>query len=142
MPPVIGWAGARGSLGAGAWALYVILFLWQFPHLLAIAWMYREDYVRAGLRMLPRNDREGRTTVGQILGYSLVLLPASLLPVSLGQVGKAYLVGALVLGFGFLHCGLRLALHPSNSLARRLALASVVYLPLVYILMMVDKAPL
>ena len=102
MPPLIGWAAVRNSLGLDAWALYVILFLWQFPHLLAIAWMYREDYARAGLQMLPRNDREGRTTVRQILGYSLVLIPASLMPVFLGQVGKAYLVGALVLGLGFL----------------------------------------
>jgi protoheme IX farnesyltransferase len=139
MPPLIGWAAVRGSLGLEAWALYIILFLWQFPHLLAIAWMYREDYTRAGLHMLPRSDREGQTTVRQILGYSLVLIPASLLPVFLGQVGKAYLVGALALGFGFLHCGLRLALHRSNSLARRVVLASVVYLPLVFALMMVDK---
>jgi protoheme IX farnesyltransferase len=122
--------------------LYVILFLWQFPHLLAIAWMYREDYARAGLQMLPRNDREGRATVRQILGYSLVLLPASIVPVFLGQVGKAYLVGALVLGFGLLHYGMRLAANRSNSFARRLVLASVVYLPLVFALMMVDKTPL
>jgi protoheme IX farnesyltransferase len=139
MPPLIGWAAVRNSLSLVAGALYVILFLWQFPHLLAIAWMYREDYARAGLQMLPRNDREGRTTARQILGYSLVLIPASLLPVFLGQAGKAYLVGALVLGFGFLHYGMRLAFHRSNSLARRLVLASVVYLPLVFALMMVDK---
>jgi protoheme IX farnesyltransferase len=142
MPPLIGWAAVRNSLSLDAWALYVILFLWQFPHLLAIAWMYREDYARAGLLMLPRNDREGRTTVQQILGHSLVLIPASLLPVFLGQAGKVYLVGALVLGFGFLRYGVRLALHRSNSLARRLVLASVVYLPLVFALMMVDKTPL
>ena len=141
MPPLIGWAAVRNSLGLDAWALYVILFLWQFPHLLAIAWMYREDYARAGIQMLPRNDREGRTTVRQILGYLLILIPASLLPAFLGQAGKAYLVGALVLGFGFLHYGMRLAFHRSNSLARRLVLASVVYLPLVFALLMVDKTP-
>jgi protoheme IX farnesyltransferase len=142
MPPLIGWAAVRNSLSPDAWALYVILFLWQFPHLLAIAWMYREDYARAGLQMLPRNDREGRATVRQILGYSLVLLPASIVPVFLGQVGKAYLVGALVLGFGLLHYGMRLAANRSNSFARRLVLASIVYLPLVFALMMVDKTPL
>jgi len=142
MPPLIGWAAVRNSLSLDAWALYAFLFFWQFPHLLAIAWMYREDYARAGLQMLPRNDREGRTTVRQILGYSLVLLPASIVPVFLGQVGKAYLVGALVLGFGFLHYGMRLAANRSNSFARRLVLASVVYLPLVFALMMVDKTPL
>jgi len=140
MPPLIGWAAARNGLGLDAWALYVILFLWQFPHLLAIAWMYREDYARAGLQMLPRNDREGRTTVRQILGYSLVLIPASLLPVFLGQAGKAYLVGASALGLGFFHYGMRLAFHRTNSLARRVVLASIVYLPLVFALLMLDKS--
>jgi protoheme IX farnesyltransferase len=139
MPPLIGWAAVRNSLGLDAWVLYLILFLWQFPHLLAIAWMYREDYARAGLQMLPRNDRDGRVTVRQILGYLLVLLPASLVPAFLGQVGKAYLVGALVLGFGFLYYGMRLALHRSNSLARRLVLASIVYLPVLFALLMVEK---
>jgi len=141
MPPLIGWAAVRNSLGLDAWVLYIILFLWQFPHLLAIAWMYREDYARAGLQMLPRNDCDGRATVRQILGYLLVLLPASLVPVFLGQVGKAYLVGGSVLGFGFLHYGMRLALRRSNCFARRLVLASIVYLPLVFVLMMVDKTP-
>jgi protoheme IX farnesyltransferase len=139
MPPLIGWAAVRNSLGLEAWGLYAILFLWQFPHLLAIAWMYREDYARASLQLLPRNDREGRTTAWQILGYSLVLIPASLMPVFLGQAGKVYLVGALVLGLGFFHFGMRLALQRSNSLARRLVLASIVYLPLVFGLLMVDK---
>jgi len=139
MPPLIGWAAVRNSLGLDAWALYVILFLWQFPHLLAIAWMYREDYARAGLQMLPRNDHEGRTTGRQILAYTLVLIPASLMPAFLGQAGKAYLVGALVLGLGFLHFGVRLATQRSNSLARRLVLASIVYLPLVFGLLMADK---
>jgi protoheme IX farnesyltransferase len=141
MPPLIGWAAVRNSLSLEAWVLYTLLFLWQFPHLLAIAWMYREDYARAGLEMLPRNDPEGRATVRQILTYLLALIPASLLPVLLGQVGKAYLVGALVLGGAFLHCGVRLATHRSNSLARRLVLASIVYLPLVFALMMVDRLP-
>ncbi len=139
MPPLIGWAAVRNSLGLEAWGLYAILFLWQFPHLLAIAWMYREDYARAGLQLLPRNDREGRTTAWEILGYSLALIPASLMPVFLGQAGKVYLVGALVLGLGFFHFGMRLALQRSNSLARRLVLASIVYLPLVFALLMVDK---
>ncbi len=139
MPPLIGWAAVRNSLGLEAWGLYAILFLWQFPHLLAIAWMYREDYARASLQLLPRNDLEGRTTAWQIMGYSLVLIPASLMPVFLGQAGKVYLVGALVLGLGFLHFGMRLALQRSNSLARRLVLASIVYLPLVFGLLMVDK---
>jgi protoheme IX farnesyltransferase len=139
MPPLIGWAAVRNSLSLEAWVLYAILFLWQFPHLLAIAWMYREDYARASLQLLPRNDPEGRTTAWEILGYSLALIPASLMPVFLGQAGKAYLVGALVLGLGFFHFGMRLALQRSNALARRLVLASIVYLPLVFALLMVDK---
>jgi len=139
MPPLIGWAAARGSLSLTAWALYAMLFLWQFPHLLAIAWMYREDYARAGLQLLPRNDRDGRSTVRRILGYSLVLIPASLLPAFLGQAGKPYMGGALLLGLGLLHYGVRLATNRSNSLARQLVLASVVYLPLVFALLMVDK---
>jgi protoheme IX farnesyltransferase len=142
MPPLIGWAAVRNGLALNAYVLYVILFLWQFPHLLAIAWMYREDYARAGLQMLRRNDYEGRTTMRQIMAYSLVLLPVSLAPVFLGQEGKTYLLGALVLGFGLLHYGMRLAANRSNSFARRLVLASVVYLPLVFALMMVDKTPL
>jgi protoheme IX farnesyltransferase len=142
MPPLIGWAAVRNSLSLEAWALYLILFLWQFPHLLAIAWMYREDYARAGIQILPRNDREGRATVRQIVGYSLILLPVSLAPVFLGQVGKVYLVGALALGLGFLHYGTRLVSNRSNSFARRLVLASIVYLPLVFALMMLDKTPL
>ena len=139
MPPLIGWAAVRNSLDLDAWVLYAILFLWQFPHLLAIAWMYREDYARAGLQLLPSNDHEGRTTAGQILGYSLALIPASLMPAFLGQAGKAYLVGALVLGLGFFLFAVRLALHRSNSFARRLVLASIVYLPVVFALLMVDK---
>jgi heme o synthase len=139
MPPLIGWAAVRNSVGVEAWVLYAILFLWQFPHLLAIAWMYREDYARAGLQLLPRNDRAGRTTAAQILAYLLVLIPASLMPVFLGQAGNAYLVGAVVLGLGFFLEGMRLALHRSNSLARQVVLASIVYLPVVFALLMVDK---
>jgi len=142
MPPLIGWAAVRNSLSVEAGVLYLILFLWQFPHLLAIAWMYREDYGRAGLQMLPKDDGDGRATVRQILAYLFVLLPVSVIPVLMGQVGKAYLLGALALGSGFLHFGLRLASNRSNSVARRLVLASVVYLPLVFALMMLDKTRL
>lgn len=139
MPPLIGWAAVRGSLSVEAGVLYAILFLWQFPHFLAIAWMYREDYARAGLLMLPAGDREGRSTGWQILAYSLALLPVSLLPTILGQVGMIYFFGAMLLGFAFLYYGARVATSRSNALARRLLLASVVYLPLVFGLMMLDK---
>ena len=139
VPPLIGWAAARGGLNGEAWVLYGILFLWQFPHFLAIAWMYREDYARAGLLMLPPDDREGRSTTLRILVYSSALLPVSLAPVMMGQVGLIYFFGAIILGLGLLGCGGRLAVTRSKALARRVVLASVVYLPLVFALMMFDK---
>ncbi len=139
VPPLIGWAAARGGLNGEAWVLSGILFLWQFPHFLAIAWMYREDYARAGLLMLPPDDREGRSTTLRILVYSSALLPVSLAPVMMGQVGLIYFFGAIILGLGLLGYGARLAVTRSKALARRVVLASVVYLPLVFALMMVDK---
>jgi len=139
MPPLIGWAAARGSLSIEAWVLYAILFIWQFPHFLSIAWMYREDYERAGLLMLPLNDPQGRKAARQILVTSLALLPVSLLPFWLGQVGWLYFLGALALGLGVLYCGVLTSVVRSKLLARRLLLASVFYLPLVFGLMIADK---
>jgi protoheme IX farnesyltransferase len=139
MPPLIGWAGARGTLDAEAWILYAMLFLWQFPHFLAIAWMYREDYQRAGMRMLPA-DGAGRAMAWQVLLTSATLVPVSLLPVAAGQSGWAYFIGALMLGLAFLHAGARLAAGKSTALARRLLMASIIYLPLVFALMMLDRA--
>ena len=101
VPPLIGWAAVRNGLSGQAWVLYAILFLWQFPHLLAIAWMYREDYARAGLQMLPRNDHDGRGQARQIIACTLALLPVSLIPSFTGHAGKVYLVGAGILGQGF-----------------------------------------
>lgn len=140
MPPLIGWAAARGSLHAQAWALYAILFFWQFPHFLAIAWMYREDYERAGLRMLPASDLQGRFTGREILAFTLALVPVSMFPVMLHQVGAVYLFGALLAGLGFLFFGVRLARERTKALARRVVLASVVYLPVVFALMMANKS--
>ena len=139
MPPLIGWAAVSGSLSRDAWVLYAILFLWQFPHFLAIAWMYREDYARASFLMLPEGDTEGRVTGRQIVAYALALLPVSLIPVWTGQLGVLYLAGAVVLGLMYLYAGARLASSRTNVLARRLLLASIVYLPLVFALMMIDK---
>ncbi len=139
MPPLIGWAAARGTLDPLAWVLYAILFFWQFPHFLAIAWMYREDYSRAGLRMLPEGERAGLLTMAQILGYTLALIATSLIPVFLGAAGRSYLIGALVLGVAFLAVSARLARERTNSLARRTVLASIVYLPLVFGLLMLVK---
>ena len=139
MPPLIGWAAARGSLGREAWVLYAVLFLWQFPHFLGIAWMYREDYARAGYIMLPPKDVDGRFTGREIFVFTLALLPVSLIPVFLNQAGAIYCLGASLVGLAFLFCGARLAHSRSNALARSLVLASVVYLPLLFVLMMVDK---
>lgn len=139
MPPLIGWAAARGSLNAESLVLYSILFLWQFPHFLAIAWMYREDYSRAGLRMLPPEDIDGRLTSRQIIAFLVALVVVSMVPTLIGQAGKVYLFGAVVLGSYFLLHGARLVRNRTNVLARRLVLASVLYLPLVFGLMMFDK---
>ena len=139
-PPLIGWAGAAGTLSGDAWVLYAILFLWQFPHFLAIAWMYRDDYARAGLKMLPQNDAGGDATMRQIMAGALLLLPVSLLPTWLGQAGSFYLAGAVLLGLMYIYSGFRLATTRTNTRARRLVLASVVYLPLVFGLLMLDKS--
>lgn len=139
IPPLIGWAAVRNGLSTEAWVLYAILFLWQFPHLLAIAWMYREDYARAGLQMLPRRDRDGRAAARQIIACTLALLPVSLIPAFTGHAGKVYLVGAGILGAGFLYFGARMAARRTNFLARQLLMASIVYLPLVFALLMFDR---
>ena len=139
VPPLIGWAAARGELSIEAWVLFAILFLWQFPHFLAIAWMYREDYARANILMLPVVEPDGRVTAQQIVVYTVLLLPVSLLPAALGISGRIYLYGAIVLGLLFLYSSLRAAFSKSRQEAKRLLLASVIYLPLLFILMVIDR---
>jgi protoheme IX farnesyltransferase len=139
VPPLIGWAAARGSIGLEAWVLFAILFLWQFPHFLAIAWMYREDYSRAGILMLPVLEPDGRVTSQQIVIYTVLLLPVSLLPAALGISGRVYLYGAIGLGLLFLYSSVRAAVSKSRQEARRLLLASVIYLPLLFILMVLNR---
>jgi heme o synthase len=139
VPPLIGWTAARGTLNIEGWVLFAILFLWQFPHFLAIAWMYREDYSRAGILMLPVVEPDGRVTAQQIVVYTLMLIPVSLLPTVLGVSGKVYFVGAIVLGLLFLYSSIRAAFSMSRHHARRLLLASVLYLPLLFILMVLNK---
>jgi heme o synthase len=141
IPPLIGWAAARGSLSSEAWVLFLMLFLWQFPHFMSIAWMYRRDYARAGYLMLPPDDQEGRTMALQVVLFSGLLIPVSLIPALRGEVGLTYLLGAVVLGLLFVYYGARLAMGRSNALARRVLMASVIYLPLIYILMMASKVP-
>jgi heme o synthase len=139
MPPMIGFAAASGTLTAEAWVLFAILFLWQFPHFYAIAWMYREDYARAGIRMLPVVEPDGHSTARQIVVYASLLIPVSLAPGLLGMSGKLYLLGALVLGAWFLYSGVRVASERSILRARSVLLVSVIYLPLLYGLMLLDR---
>lgn len=139
MPPLIGYAAAYGGLTPEAWVLFTILFVWQFPHFLAIAWMYREDYARAGIRMLPVVEPDGNSTGRQIILYASTLIPVSLFPVLLGMTGRVYLVGALLLGGWFLYTGVRVAFDLTNVRARQVLLASVIYLPMIYGLMVFDR---
>lgn len=139
MPPFIGWVAARGQIGVEAWILFAILFLWQFPHFLAIAWMYRDDYARAGIKMLPVVEPEGRVTGQQIITYTVLLVPVSLLPAAVGIAGSVYLVGAVVLGMGFLFFSAKAALVRTTWQARRLLLASVLYLPALFALMVLNR---
>jgi len=142
IPPLIGFAGAANTLTPEAWALFGILFFWQFPHFYAIAWMYREDYARAGIQMLPVVEPDGESTARQILVYSLLLIPISLLPKWLGMTGSLYMVGALVMGLAFLYAGVRVTFDRTRVRARRVLLASVLYLPVLYGLMVLDPARL
>src|SRR5215472_14137121 len=139
MPPIIGYAAARGAISADAWVLGAILFLWQFPHFYSIAWMYKDDYARAGIRMLPVVEPDCRSTARQIVLYGLALIPVSLVPSMLGMSGRIYLIGALLLGLWFLYSGVRVAIHRSIARARSVLVASVLYLPLIYGLMLIDR---
>lgn len=138
LPPLIGWAAARGRLGVEAWVLFGIVFLWQMPHFLALAQLYRADYARAGFRMLTVEDASGASAGRQALLYALALVPVSLLPTPLGMAGGVYFAGALVLGIGFLLSSVGMALDPSSpAAARRLFHASLLYLPAVCVLLLV-----
>lgn len=139
LPPVMGWTAARGSLEPGAWILFGILFLWQLPHFLAIAWLCREDYARAGFPMLPVIEPDGKSTGRQAILYGAALVPVSLLPAVLGLSGAAYFLGALVLGLTFLGFCVAFSQSFSTGAARRLLLASVLYLPAVLIVMLLDR---
>jgi heme o synthase len=139
LPPVIGWAAAEGTLSQGAWVLFGILFLWQLPHFLAIAWMYREDYARAGFPMLPVIEPDGRSTARQAVVYAAALLPVALAPTLVGMSGTVYFAGALVFTLLFLGVSIRFAMTRAVRDARRLFFASIVYLPLLWALMIADR---
>ncbi|MFQ3581825.1 MAG: heme o synthase [Chloracidobacterium sp.] len=139
MPPLVGWAAAAGTLSVEAWVLFAIMFFWQFPHFYAIAWMYREDYRRAGIGMLPVIEADGRRTIRQTLLTGVVTVGLSLLPFWLGLSGWVYLVGALLLGGLFLQSCLTLARTRTNLAAKRVLRASVVYLPMLFLLMTLNR---
>jgi protoheme IX farnesyltransferase len=147
MPGVLGWTAARGKLEWGTLVLFAILFVWQFPHFFSIAWLYREDYASGGVRMLPVVEQDGRSTAHRILIYSVALIPISLLPSFMGMAGRIYLVGAFALGVALLYFGIRLAFlnlplasAPSKTRARHVLQATVIYLPLLFALMMMNPA--
>jgi heme o synthase len=139
LPPVIGWTAAGGPLGLEAFVLFGVLFLWQMPHFYAIAWIYRDDYARAGLRMLPVVDPHGARTGVQMVGFCLLLLAVSLLPGLARQAGTVYVFGAVVLGLGFLIATIGFLRRRSVSAARRVMRASLLYLPALLALLVLDR---
>ncbi len=141
LPPVIGWVAATQTLGIEAFSLFLIVFLWQFPHFLAIAWIYREDYARGGLKMLPEIDPHGALTGQQATLYALSLVPAGLLPATIGLAGPFYFLGALTLGFLYLGAAIQFWTCVSESTARRLLRMSFLYLPVVLILLVLNPLP-
>ncbi len=138
LPPLMGFTAAAGEITLGAWVLFAILFLWQFPHFLAIAWMYREQYAKAGILMLPVVEPEGKITARQIVIFTVLLLPVSLAPFFIGFAGWFYLAGAIIFGAWFLHSSIRAARAKTVPQARKLLLVSVLYLPLIFGLLVFD----
>ena len=139
LPPLMGWTAARGQINAEGWALFAILFFWQLPHFLAIAWMYRDEYARAGYAMLPVFDPDGQRTSRQTVLHTLGLLPVSLFPFLFKTVGPVYCLGALILGLMFLGFALAFSRQMTHARARHLFYASIIYLPLLLGLMVLDK---
>jgi protoheme IX farnesyltransferase len=139
MPPLIGWAAARGRLDPEAWVLFGIVFFWQFPHFMAIAWMYREDYARAGYLVLPLNEQRDRYLFWQSFVASLILVAVSLIQAIFEKSSVVYFVGALIIGAILSYRSARLALRKSNTSARQLLVASILYLPAIFVLMMLDR---
>lgn len=142
LPPLIGWAAATGSLSAGGWVLFAIVFLWQMPHFLAIAWMHREDYAQAGMPLLPVVEPSGRSTGRQAALYAAATLPVSLLPTLVGLAGPRYMVTAIVLGAIVLWLSIEFAATRTNATARRLFFATIIYLPLLWGALVADHAAL
>jgi protoheme IX farnesyltransferase len=138
IPPLMGWTSSANEITLGAWVLFSILFLWQFPHFLAIACMYREQYAKAGILMLPVIEKDGKLTARQIVIFTIMLLPVSLAPFFIGLAGPIYLIGAIVLGIWFLWASVTAAREKSIEKSRRLLMVSVIYLPILFILMVIN----
>jgi protoheme IX farnesyltransferase len=139
LPPLMGWAAARGTMDGGGWALFAILAFWQMPHFFAIAWMYKDEYAKAGFQMLPNVDPDGSRTGQQAVSHALGLLPVSLCPFVLGLAGPVYLAAAILLGGFYLWCAFRFAKRLDVPSARKLFFASIIYLPLLLIVLVADK---
>ena len=140
MPPLIGWAAATGTLHAGAWVLFAVLYIWQHPHFFAIAWMYRDDYKRGGLKMLPVVKPDGKNMFLQVMAFSLVLIPVSILPAVIGPSGWVYSIGALLLGLAMLVCAAAFTLQQTYASAKRVLRVSLIYLPALLLLILADAA--
>jgi protoheme IX farnesyltransferase len=139
LPPLMGWTAARNELSGEGWALFAILFFWQLPHFFAIAWIYRDEYARAGFKMLPNVDPDGSRTAQQAVSSTLALLAVSLCPFVFKMTGTIYLAGAIILGLGFLGCAIQFSRQLTLTRARQLFFASIIYLPLLLALMVGDK---
>ena len=139
LPPLMGWTAARGEMSTEGWALFAILAFWQLPHFFAIAWMYRDDYARAGFKMLPHVDADGQRTGQQAVSHTLALLAVSVFPYVFHMAGPFYLAGALLLGAYYLWCAIAFARQLTLPRARLLFLASIIYLPLLLVVMVLDK---
>ena len=139
LPPLMGWAAARGDLSGGGWALFALLAFWQMPHFFAIAWIYKEEYAKAGFQMLPRVDPDGSRTAQQSVSHTLGLLPISLCPFLFHLAGPVYLVGAILLGGAYLWFAIQFARRLDVPCAKKLFVASILYLPLVLIVLVLDK---
>ncbi len=139
MPPLMGWTSAANQISVEALVLFWLLFLWQFPHFLAIAMMYKEQYRAAGIKMLPVVEKQGKNTAFQIVFFNIVIIPVSVLPYFLGTSGVFYLAGAIILGMWFLWNGIKAARAKTPEASRKLLMASVMYLPLIFFLMVVNS---
>jgi heme o synthase len=139
LPPLMGWTAARGEMSGEGWTLFAILFFWQLPHFFAIAWIYRDEYARAGFKMLPGVDADGRRTAQQSVSYTFALLVVSLCPFFFRMAGPVYLVAAVIFSAGFLWCAVRFSRQLTLERAKHLFLASIAYLPLLLVLMVWDK---